>query len=176
MSNITKTKSIGLIGFMATGKTTVGMRLAEILGQEFFDTDSIIEETTGKTISEIFSQSGEGHFRALESDVVREVCSRKSGVVSFGGGAPLNPSSASLIKESYIVVLLQASIDTLVSRIERNELRPLLAGAGGYLREQIMAIHDARKAVYEELASLVVDTDEKSAGQTAMEIIRRLEL
>lgn len=169
-------KSIGLIGFMAAGKTSVGMKLAEALGRAFFDTDSIIESISGKTISESFSQSGEDYFRRLESEVVREVCSRESAVISFGGGAPLDPSSAVLIRENSIVVLLCASIDTLVSRIQQNETRPLLAESGFSLRERIIALYSARKHTYKELADLVVSTEKRSAHQTAMEIIRRLGL
>ncbi|MFX1483810.1 MAG: shikimate kinase [Promethearchaeota archaeon] len=171
-----ETKSIGLIGFMATGKSTVGMRLGKMLGREFIDTDMTIEKTTGMTISEIFSERGESQFRALESEVVKEVCSRKSVVISFGGGAPLNHSNAALIRESSIVVLLQASVETLVSRIERNELRPLLVGISTNLRERVTEMLETRRAVYEDLAHLVVDTDGKSTTQTAREVLERLNL
>lgn len=171
-----ESKNIGLIGFMAAGKSTVGMRLGKMLGREFMDTDMIIEMNAGMTISEIFSQRGESQFRALESEAVKEVCNRQSAVISFGGGAPLKPSNATLIKESSIVVLLQASVETLVSRITRNELRPLLTGISTDLQERVTELLESRRAVYEELAHVVVETDGKSTKQTARDVIERLNL
>lgn len=169
-------KNIGLIGFMGTGKTVVGKRLASKLGREFLDTDAIIEMTTGRTISEIFSHEGENHFREVESEVVRDACRHRSAVISFGGGAPLSWSNSDIIRGSTLVVFLRSSIDTLVSRISRNDLRPLVAGAGDNLRERVTVMYAARKETYAQLADLVVDTDGKSADQTAAEIIRRLRL
>ena len=169
-------KNIGLIGFMGSGKTSVGKRLASTLGREFLDTDSIIEMSTGKTVSEVFSQNGESHFRELESAVVRDVCRHRSAVISFGGGAPLSQSNHDSIKASTLVVFLRLSIDTLVSRISYNSQRPLMAGAGGTLRERVTAMYAVRKETYTRLADLIVDRDEWDADQTATEIIRRLRL
>ena len=169
-------KSIGLIGFMGSGKTSVGKRLASALGREFLDTDSIIEMSTGRSVSEIFSQNGESHFRELESAVVRDVCRHRSAVISFGGGAPLSQSNYDTIRESTLVVFLRLSIETLVSRISYNNMRPLMAGAGNSVREKVTAMYAARKEIYTRLADLIVDRDERDADQTATEIIRRLRL
>lgn len=169
-------KNIGLIGFMGVGKTVVGRRLSIALNREFLDTDSIIEMTTGKTISEIFMQDGEKYFREIESDVVRDVCRHRGAVISFGGGAPLSESNSALIKESSLVVLLRLSVDTVVSRISSNNQRPLISGAGMDLRERITSMYAARKGIYAELADLVVDTDGRTIYQTATNIIRRLRL
>jgi shikimate kinase len=167
-------RSIGLIGFMATGKSTVGKRLATILGWEFLDTDSIIERAARKTVSEIILEDGESHFRTLESEAVKEVCNRRFAVISFGGGVILNLSNTALIKENTIVVLLRASIDTMVSRISQNEARPLLFGNSNDLRERIVSLYSARENLYVEAADIVIDTDEMSAKSTSAEIARRL--
>ncbi|MHA2072155.1 MAG: shikimate kinase [Candidatus Thorarchaeota archaeon] len=119
-------RSISLIGFMGTGKTTIGHALASSLNRRFVDSDPLVEKRVGKTISRIFSEDGEAFFRKVEVEIVREVYKLRSSVVALGGGAILNPSSSVLVKENSAVVLLRSSIETILSRTSSDKLPPLL--------------------------------------------------
>ena len=113
-------KNIILIGFMGTGKTTVGLRLAETLGWTFTDTD--------KPIPEIFAEEGEEHFRQLETKVLESLGSRERLVVSTGGGAVLRAANREAMLRSGLVVALKADAETIISRVRGDTNRPLLAG------------------------------------------------
>ncbi len=120
-------KNIVLIGFMGTGKSAVGKRLARALHFRFVDTDGLIEQKTGKTISDIFEQEGEGAFRALEEEVIREVTQQEQQVISTGGGAVLNRNNIDRLGQNGILVWLRASPETILRRAQRRpEKRPLL--------------------------------------------------
>jgi len=102
---MTEKKNIVLVGFMGTGKTTLGQLLSERTGMNFVDMDSVIEERTGKSITDIFAQEGEAHFRKLERELVKELASQSGLVISTGGGIVLNPDSGD--KEKKIRELLE---------------------------------------------------------------------
>ena len=95
--------NIALIGFMGTGKTTVGRLVAEQLKFELLDTDALIEQRSGKKIAEIFAQNGEPAFRQLESQLVHELASRDKTVISTGGGLPTNPANLANLKTHSLV-------------------------------------------------------------------------
>ena len=101
--------NLALIGFMGTGKTTVGRLVAEQLGFEFLDTDEFIQARTGRTIADIFAKEGESAFRALERQMVQELSSREKTVISTGGGLPTNPENLAALKSFALVVCLWAS-------------------------------------------------------------------
>jgi shikimate kinase len=166
-------KSIGLIGFMGSGKTTVGEALANTMSWNFVDTDSLIEERTGKPIHRIFSEDGEKWFRALEAKVVHEVCKLECTVISFGGGVLLNPVSAAMITENTVVVLLSVSIDTVVSRTSSDHTRPLLEGEEDLRRERIMALFYQREEQYRKAADIVIDADSPNLDGIVAEITWR---
>jgi shikimate kinase len=120
---------IVLIGFMGTGKTTVGKILAERLGVPFFDTDEMIEDATGLTIAQIFEKAGEPDFRRLESETIRLVGAVDKAVIATGGGAPLRENNMRELERNGIVVLLTASPETILERVKAAiGARPLLKG------------------------------------------------
>src|SRR5665213_4424801 len=121
--------SIGLIGYRGCGKTTVGRKLADRLWQPFADTDELIVQQAGKSISDIFAQSGEAAFRDLESKVFREVCQHPEGVVALGGGALDRPENREILKASgHKLIYLKCEPPELLRRIEAD---PQTAAAQG---------------------------------------------
>ncbi|MBD3157509.1 MAG: shikimate kinase [Candidatus Lokiarchaeota archaeon] len=171
-----KQMNIGLIGFMATGKTTIGRHLADVLSWRFCDTDEIIESRAGKEISQIFSEEGEDTFRLLESDVIKEVCGLKTTVISFGGGAPFTPENRRLIEENVSVVLLRASADTIVARTSESATRPLLNVEEGDLERRVQSILNKRNEIYTEMMDVEVWTDELNVEEAVYIIVERLKL
>lgn len=117
-----------LVGLSGTGKTTVGRLLAQRLGVPFVDTDAEIERRSGCAIQEIFTESGESAFRALEREAVADCCKLASGIVATGGGAPLDPSSRARMQEAGRIIWLDAPTTELVERLTCDgPHRPLLA-------------------------------------------------
>ncbi|WP_022852230.1 shikimate kinase [Limisalsivibrio acetivorans] len=119
-------KNIYLIGFMGTGKSTVGRILAEKLDMEFCDTDSMIEMKTGKTVEEIFEDESEEVFRNIESEVLTEITSRKNLVVSTGGGIVVTRGNMDMMRKEGLLVSLLASADVIFERTKNDKCRPLL--------------------------------------------------
>lgn len=120
-------KNIFLIGFMGTGKSSVGKLLAADLGMTFVDTDAMVEEKTGKSIAEIFDESSEEEFRRLESSVLRDITDEKGLVVSTGGGIVVTRGNLELMKQSGKVFTLIADANTIHDRLQNDEsCRPLL--------------------------------------------------
>ncbi|MFW9786039.1 MAG: shikimate kinase [Candidatus Thorarchaeota archaeon] len=169
-------KNIGLIGFMGTGKTVVGQALADRLGRQFFDTDTLVETMAGKTISQIFQDEGEASFRQLESMVVAAVCNKEYAVISFGGGVVLSKSNVRAIKESSIVVLLRASVETILGRTSSTNTRPLLHSSNNGSPVRILSLIETRRSMYESMMDLSINTDALQVDEVANEIIRRLEI
>jgi len=171
-----KQMNIGLIGFMGTGKTTIGRTLADTLCWRFRDTDEIIESRVGKDISQIFSEEGEDVFRLLESEVVKEVCTLKTTVISFGGGAPLKPKNRRLIEENVFVVLLRASAGTIVARTSESTTRPLLNVKEDDLERRVQSLLNKRKEIYTDMMDIEIWTDELNVEEAADAIVERLKL
>jgi shikimate kinase len=169
-------RSISLIGFMGTGKTTIGRALASSLSRKFADTDSLIEKRLGKSISRIFLDDGEAVFREVEAEVVREVCKLRSSVVALGGGAILNSSSSALIKKNSAVVLLRSSVETIISRTSANRLRPLLNVGAEDVDKRVASLLAEREDAYSSAMDIEIATDSLSVGEAVSEIIRRLDL
>lgn len=168
-------KNIVLIGFMATGKSTVGRRLAQCLRRTFVDTDKEIEAVTGKTIAQIFAKDGEKRFRSEENLLVKKLVSRKGLVIATGGGLVLNPDNFRLLEENGIIIALTASPDVIFQRVKGKKQRPLLAK--GDLRENINKLLQERWDIYQK-ADLIVDTGirilDESVGQIVSFINGRL--
>ncbi len=161
-------KNIVLVGFMGTGKTTVGKLLAEQTGMPLVDMDTQIEERAGKTINEIFAQDGEPHFRALEREIAQELASKDSQIISTGGGIVLNPDNIAAFEKTGLVVCLLADADTVLDRVRHDSTRPLLAGDK---ESKIVELLQSRKHLYESIPHKIDTSDRPSPGPTAQEII-----
>ena len=119
-------RPIVLVGLMGVGKSTVGRRLAAMLGREFVDADDAIEEAAQRKIAEIFDEFGEAYFRDGERRVIARLIEEHAGVIATGGGAFVDPETRALIMDQAIAVWIDCEIDTLVERTSRRDTRPLL--------------------------------------------------
>jgi shikimate kinase len=137
--------NIVLIGMMGSGKSTIGKLLAEELGYEFIDTDSLIEEQEGRLIAEIFAHDGEEHFRRIESHVLMEAMHKEKCVISCGGGIVEHPRNHRYLKESERVFYLDARPHILYDRISGDESRPKLST---YEEFEKLYLERRRKYVY----------------------------
>lgn len=146
-----------LIGFMATGKSTVGRRCAQALGFRFRDSDSLVERWEGKSVAEIFSEEGEAAFRKKETDAIRYLCNSSRTVLSTGGGVVLNPANVACLRRSGVVILLWASVDDILERAGRRPTRPLLANSADP-RARIIELLGQREAAYRTAAHAIVET------------------
>lgn len=162
-------KNIVLIGFMGTGKSAIGRRLAARLNREFVDTDEEIERITGKTISQIFAKYGERRFRSEEALMVKKVASRENLVVATGGGVVLNPENVRLLKESGILILLTADPEVIYRRVKRKRNRPLLEGSSDLL-SRIKELLEERKEAY-QVAEFTVDTGAHTIEESVEKIL-----
>jgi len=173
---VTRPSRIVLTGFSGSGKSLAAPIVAERLGWEMVDTDSLVEQSAGRPIAGIFAREGEARFRELEADAVRQACARPNAVVSVGGGATLRPDSRHLLADGGFVVCLEARPETVLQRLREGaegELdRPLLAGPDPLSR--IRELKAARQPVY-ALADHTVHTDGLTPDEVAAEVVRALE-
>ena len=142
--------NIVLCGMMGVGKTSVGIQIAKLTGRRWFDTDVVISDRHGK-ISDIFEYYGEAHFRALETDVVRELIKLDGLVISTGGGLVLQPENSEMLKQNGVIVFLRAGFETLISRVRADESRPLLKDTGR-TAETLGQLLSVRTPIYEHVA------------------------
>ena len=170
--------SITLIGYRATGKTTLALLLAERLGWDWIDADVEIERRAGKNIAQIFVEDGEPVFRDLEADVVQDLCKRENLVLAAGGGAPIRPENRRAMMASGKVVWLQAQPETILARMAGDvttaQRRPDLTSKSGL--EEILHLLAQRGPIYREAADIEVDTESKTPEELRDEIIERLGL
>lgn len=160
-----------LVGPMGAGKTTVADLLATAWGTTARDTDRDVEAAEGRPVSDIFIDSGEDAFRALERSAVAEALATHGGVLALGGGAVLDPATRELLS-GHRVVFLRVGLSDAVKRVGLGTSRPLLLGN---VRGRIKALLDERTPLYESVATVVVDTDGRSPQDVAEEIIAALE-
>ncbi len=163
-------KNIVLIGFMGSGKTTVGEVLSRKLGRVFVDCDTLIEKRMGQTIAEIFAQKGEGFFRELERGCIEEVCQREDQVIACGGGAVLDPQNVERLKRSGLIFLLSVPLSVLEERLALDQDRPLLQERERGKR--IRRLWEEREKRYLVAADQVVEAGNLSAEEIADLIIR----
>ncbi|MFO0998389.1 MAG: shikimate kinase [Alphaproteobacteria bacterium] len=161
-----------LVGLMGAGKTCIGKRLAQRLGLPFVDADSAIEEAAGCTIPEIFAQHGEEHFRDGERRVIARLLDDPPHVLSTGGGAYMDPSTRSKIRERGISIWLRASLDILMRRTARRNNRPLLKR--GSRRETLQRLMEERYPIYGE-ADITIDSADAPADETVDKVMAALE-
>ncbi|MBQ9113972.1 MAG: shikimate kinase [Clostridia bacterium] len=159
-----------LCGMMGSGKTTVGKALAKFLNCAQLDTDDVISSRHGK-ITDIFAQCGESYFRALETELARELSTKENLVISTGGGFVLNADNVALLKTNGKIIFLRARLETLESRLIADENRPLLHSSNEPLKDKLSRLIQARYPVYEAASDCIVEVDEKSADEIAKEIM-----
>jgi len=172
---MTKT-SIALIGFMATGKTTVGKILAERLGGEYrhIEMDEMIENVAGKSIPKIFSQDGEENFRRLETLICKKVAKMDYCVISCGGGVVLNKRNIKNLHKKAILIYLKSSLEAIYDRILKNGIksRPVINREN--FEEEIKRIYTIRKPLYQDAADVELETSDKDIDMIVDEIIEKL--
>lgn len=160
--------NIYLIGPMGVGKTTVGSRLAKLIGYEFLDTDNELERRTGVTISHIFELEGEEGFRLRETRLLEEIAKRNNYVIATGGGSVLSDLNQKTIKQSGQVIYLTASLEFLWERVRYSKKRPLLNTQDPYIR--LKQILKQREPIYDCVADHIIQissTSEKTANTIA---------
>lgn len=155
---------------MGTGKSSVGRLVAEMLHFMFLDTDELIESSTGKTIAEIFAQTGEAAFRQLEAKVVTELAARTRTVISTGGGLPVNPANLNSLKTHALVVCLWASPERIFERVRNQDHRPLLHDSDPL--GKIRTLLAAREPFYRQ-ADVLVNTELRSAREVALQVMHQ---
>lgn len=158
-----------LVGFMGSGKTTVGRRLAELLGWQFVDLDAEIEARAGAPIRDLFRDRGEPHFRRLEREELGKVSARRHVVAALGGGAFCSSQNQAIVRTTGRSVWLDAPAEVLYARCSGDEARPLFT-----TREAMEALLDERRAMYEQ-ADLRVDVSALSFDEVARRILAALE-
>ena len=156
---------IALTGFMGSGKTTVGRELASVTGLPFIDLDERIVQVRRSPVSEIFASLGESGFRKIELDCLKEILDGdKSLVLSLGGGTVTIPEALELLLQKSVLVYLEASEQTILSRLgPADSSRPLFRGSG------FAALLESRRAFYEQ-APFRFTVDGKNAAEVAEEI------
>ncbi|WP_059171117.1 shikimate kinase [Bacillus sp. FJAT-27445] len=163
-------KTIFLIGFMGSGKSTVGRLLGELLGMEFLDTDVEIEKQEGKSINEIFGDNGEKWFRDLETAALETMPERDT-VVSTGGGAIQRGCNRKLMKEKGTVIFLDTPAEEILVRLKGDKSRPLLQGNK---EQEVRDRLAGRMPFYLETADICISTSGKTPAEIAEELISSL--
>ncbi|HZK34727.1 MAG TPA: shikimate kinase [Bacillota bacterium] len=166
-TNLHLGQSIVLIGFMGTGKSTVGKTLSHITDLPFYDTDNLIECQEKTSIKNIFSKKGESYFRTLEVNVLKNALAGKQKILATGGGIVKDPANAKLIKSNSIAIALKTDLKTIINRLKSSAKRPLLPNDS--FEETLTRLYNERVGLY-DFAHLIVHTDEKTPLEIAREI------
>lgn len=173
--------NIVLIGFMGCGKSSVGRALAKKLGAWHVDTDHELEKREGMSIADIFTKKGEDYFRQAETQTVRRLANERGArrlVISTGGGLPLRPENAELLRKMGRVIWLRATPETIAERVgPRLSQRPLVADHGENLLDRVKVLLAERDPIYRKVADQVIETDNyEKSGHVAERIIEDLGL
>ena len=158
-----------LVGFMGTGKTTVGRAVGQKIGFHVLDSDHEIERLQGKTIPDIFAQDGEPAFRAMERTFIEQGHPAERTLVACGGGLVVQPGMLALLKTKGVVVCLHASLETILARTARHRNRPLLAVDDP--EERIRTLFAAREPVYKQSGTVIL-TDCRPLPEIVAHVIR----
>lgn len=162
---------IVLIGFMATGKSTVAPVLAAQLGLEAVEMDDlIVQKAGGRSIADIFATGGEAAFRELETAISQDLEQRDNAVISTGGGVVMNQATMDHLAAGATVVELSAPFDTILSRIGSAIPRPLFKDAA-----EAKALYERREPLYSKYAAVHVATDNKSIDEVVAAIVAKVQ-
>ena len=167
-------KNIVLIGFIGTGKSTIGKSIACRSGKTLIEIDDMITGSAGKTRAEIFTEGGEDLFREIEADQIQKAALQNDVIISCGGGAVLLQENVERLKENGIMILLTASLDTVMKRT-KNEARRTISGCC----QDPMAVYQLmkeREDLYKAAADIIIDTDNRTVNEIVDEIIHKPEL
>lgn len=164
--------NIILIGFMGVGKSTVAKKLAKALEMKTVDSDTIIEEKMGMSITDIFKKNGESFFRKIEKDVIKDLSALNNTIISCGGGVVLDKENIINLRRNGKVILLQAEPKTIYERLKQDNSRPVLQGSKSL--EGIEKLLDERKIAYDSSADIIIKTDNQSVEEISTKIIKRL--
>ena len=162
-------RNIFLIGPMGAGKSTIGRQLAQMLGMEFMDSDSVIEERAGADIDWIFDVEGEAGFRKRAERIINELTQGQGVVLSTGGGSILSKDNRNVLSARGIVIYLETTIDKQFERTQRDKKRPLLQNDDP--RKTLEELAKIRNPLYEEIADITLQTDDQAAKLVATNII-----
>jgi shikimate kinase len=157
-----------IVGFMGAGKSTVGRLVSDRLGIPFVDLDELVEETEGLTVAQIWSESGEAAFRAAESTVLASLTEAVPTVVACGGGVVLADGNRALLGSLGHVVYLTVSAEEALARVGGADSRPLLAGGGAVVAQQLL---EARESLYRVVADAVVPTTGRAPDEVARDVV-----
>ncbi|KXJ53843.1 shikimate kinase AroK [Cognaticolwellia aestuarii] len=167
-------RNIFLVGPMGAGKSTIGRELADKLHLEFFDSDQEIERRTGADIAWVFDLEGEEGFRKREETVIEDLSEKQGIVLATGGGSVISSQVRNRLSARGIVVYLETTIDKQVARTQRDRRRPLLQ-TDEEPRTVLENLAVERNPLYEEIADVIVQTDDQSAKVVASKIVERLD-
>lgn len=165
-------RNIYFIGFMGTGKSTISKKLSAAIGYQEIDTDYKIAEKENMRISEIFEKYGEAYFRNLETEFLKEMQKKEGCIISCGGGMVLRRENVELMKENGVIVLLTATPETVLKRVENGKERPILNGHMNV--EYIEELMEKRRVYYEAAGEIIIATDGKETGEIVEELQKKL--
>lgn len=168
-------QNLSLIGFMGSGKSTIGKMLADKLNFLFLDTDKLIEYIQGTTISEIFKQHGENFFREIESKVIKKIYNNKNCVFACGGGVFCTAENIEIIRENSFVVYLHMTEPEAYERLKDAKDRPLLLKEAD-LKQKIAQMMSVRKDIYKNNCDIEIEINRKSPDLIAQDIIDYLKM
>ena len=173
MTGTRSIQNLALIGFMGTGKSSVGRLAAQTLHFTFMDTDQVIEAWAGKTITDIFQQEGESAFREWERRVVEDLTHRKKTVIATGGGLPANEANLASLKTHSLLVCLWASPETIFDRVRSHAHRPLLNDADPLAKiRDLLAVREP----YYRQADVLVNTERRNLREVAAQVMHQFHL
>jgi shikimate kinase len=159
-----------LIGMMGSGKSTVGAEVAARVGLDFVDTDLLVASVTDSTIADLWANEGEHAFRRLENEMIASAAGGDPMVVATGGGAVLDPANIDLMRDSGIVIWLEASPETLAARVGQDGSRPLVANTDDPAQE-LADLLESRRDQYLRAAHHRIRTDGKDTAEIVEEVI-----
>lgn len=165
-------RNIYLVGPMGSGKTTIGQRLASLLGLEFLDCDHELEAHTGASVSLIFDVEGEEGFRARETRLLADLTTRQGVLIATGGGVILREENRRMLRDTGLVVYLKTSVAQQLRRLSRDRSRPLLQTEDR--RARLEALAERRNPLYEEVAQIVFPAQNRGLDAVAKDLERKI--
>ena len=164
-------KNIILIGFMGTGKTSVGKELAKSIDMDFIDMDLEIEKLEKKTINKIFKEHGEIYFRKKEEELLKNICNLENAIISTGGGIIENKNNIEILKNEQHVIWLDGNVNTIINNIKDEiDKRPKLKDLKD-VKTYIEELLKCRYEKYEECSNIKIDINNKNISQVVREIL-----